>query len=285
MSPVSPVSRGLRASCLATSLTTLRATSLATVMVLVAACGGSTSSDTTDDAGGSDTTGSDTTGLDTRGSDTPGLDTTGLDTTGLDTTGSDTTGSDTTGLDTSASDSSTTDTSSTDTKSDSGGRVPVNHRASDALCAGAPGPGSCSLGGGGGPTCSADGDCKSGTNGRCVENVGGGARICFCSYDTCTHDTDCAKGKLCVCHGSPYTAGGNTCTDGACRVDADCGAGGFCSPTRGGGCGGLTGYFCHTSADTCVDDPDCAGGGGVPKICAYSATSKHWECTAQLLCP
>lgn len=225
-------------------------TVVSTVLSLVA-CGGSTSSDT-GDAG--DATAADTNG----GSDTNG----GVDTNGVDGSGSDTKGSDT------------------------GGRVPLNHRADDSACGGAPAPGSCGLGGGGGPgACAKDTDCTTGTNGRCVENVGGGARVCFCSYDTCTHDSDCATGKLCVCHGSPYTAGGNTCSDGGCRTDSDCGAGGYCSPTRGGGCGGLSGYFCHTSSDTCIDDGDCPADGGGPRICAYSSSSKHWECTAQLLCP
>ena len=187
-----------------------------------------------------------------------------------------------------AADGARTDAPGSDTRTggDGGGRVPLLHRPSDAACDGAPGPGHCSSSGGGGPgACTKDGDCTTGTNGRCVENVGGGARICFCSYDSCAHDTDCPTGQLCVCHGSPYTAGGNTCTGGACRVDGDCGAGGYCSPTRGGGCGGLTGYFCHSSADSCVDDADCPSDGGGPQICAYSATSKRWECTLQMLCP
>jgi hypothetical protein len=190
------------------------------------------------------------------------------------------------GVTDSSSDGLASDTVATDTKT--GGdtsRVPLDHRPNDSACAGVPAAGNCSLAGGTG-SCTKDGDCATGTNGRCVENSGGGARMCFCSYDTCAHDTDCPAGKLCACHGSSYLTGGNTCLDGNCRVDGDCGAGGYCSPSRGGGCGGLSGYYCHTSGDTCVDDTDCKSDGGGPQMCAFMpSTTKRWECTPQMLCP
>jgi hypothetical protein len=184
-----------------------------------------------------------------------------------------------------AADASTTDAASRDSAAgdasgSDGSRAPVHHRANDSACSGPSPGGDCALAGAG--ACKADSDCTAGTNGRCVES-GGGAIFCSCSYDTCTHDTDCPTGKLCACHGSTYFTGGNTCTDGNCRIDADCGVGGYCSPSRGG-CGGLTGYYCHAGSDTCIDDADCPSSGS-PMICAYSSTSKHWECTALLLCP
>jgi hypothetical protein len=97
------------------------------------------------------------------------------------------------------------------------------------------------------------------------------------------HDGDCGTGKLCACHGSPYTYGtGNTCTPGNCRVDADCGPGGYCSPAfNTSGCGSLGGYYCHTANDQCVNDNDCPSA----NVCTYSASAAVWQCAATVLCP
>jgi hypothetical protein len=129
-----------------------------------------------------------------------------------------------------------------------------------------------------------DSQCTAGTNGRCYESTGG-ALFCACTYDTCMHDTSCATGQVCACHGSQYTNGlGNTCKPGNCRVDADCGAGGYCSPSYDtASCGSLAGYYCHTPTDECIDDSDCATTGG-PAVCAYSSTAGHWQCTKMALC-
>jgi Cys-rich repeat protein len=99
------------------------------------------------------------------------------------------------------------------------------------------------------------------------------------------HDTDCAAGQACACHGSAYTSTGNTCLAGDCRVDSDCGAGGYCSPAYNtASCGGLLGYFCHTAKDQCIDDSDCSTSSGL-QVCTYSKTSGTWQCAARLLCP
>ena len=162
------------------------------------------------------------------------------------------------------------------------GRVPVNHRVDDSQCSQPPGNGTCSFGGSsGGGMCSSDAQCAdAGPNGRCIQ-FNGGVAFCGCTYDACEHDTDCTGGP-CACHGSPYTGGaGNTCVMGNCRVDSDCGAGGYCSPTYStNGCGSLGGYYCHTAADQCIDDSDCAGSG--LEVCAYS--SGNWQCQQQVLC-
>jgi hypothetical protein len=121
-----------------------------------------------------------------------------------------------------------------------------------------------------------------GTNGRCRYSTGG-AIFCSCSYDTCLHDTDCPTGETCGCRGSPYVSGGNSCVKSDCRVDSDCGAGGYCSPTTGS-CGVLLGYFCHTQKDQCVNDSDCAIDGGGLRKCGYSTTAGYWMCTNVLLC-
>lgn len=160
--------------------------------------------------------------------------------------------------------------------------VPVNHRTDDSQCGTVPAPGTCSFGS---PyfMCSMDSQCTDGgPNGRCITGSGGPA-YCGCTYDTCVHDTDCATGELCVCHGSPYTNGaGNTCMPGNCRVDSDCGSGGYCSPAHGTtGCGGISGYYCHTRQDTCTNDSDCGSG---LDVCTWSDTDARWECQMQLLC-
>jgi hypothetical protein len=56
------------------------------------------------------------------------------------------------------------------------------------------------------------------------------------------HDTDCAAGQACACHGSTYTFGaGSTCIQGNCPVDSDC-------------------------------------GDFNPQVCAYSTTAGSWQC-------
>ena len=166
------------------------------------------------------------------------------------------------------------------------GQTPVNHRPSDAQCSAPSAPGECLnlvIAG-----CTGDGDCTSGTNGRCITSFGGYAPSCVCTYDTCMQDTDCPHGQTCACHGSAYVISGSTCVAGNCRVDADCGAGGYCSPSPAlSACGNgvPAGYYCHTTGDLCIDDSNCtatntvnnANAGGLP-MCAYSTTDTRWEC-------
>jgi hypothetical protein len=108
---------------------------------------------------------------------------------------------------------------------------------------------------------------------------------CSCSYDTCADDAACSPNETCACHGTTYNDGGNTCVTGNCRVDSDCGVGGYCSPSASTtGCGGgIAGYYCHTVEDQCINDSDCTGGAG--EVCAYSAVDLAWTCQQELLCP
>jgi hypothetical protein len=131
--------------------------------------------------------------------------------------------------------------------------------------------------------CSGDSSCTAGTNGRCVE-TGGGVEYCTCTYDMCSGDSACPADETCACHGSPYTDGdGNTCVQGNCRVDSDCGANGYCSPSYDvNSCGSLAGYYCHTPEDQCVNDTDCPANGS--ELCAYAATDGRWECHQQEFC-
>jgi len=116
-----------------------------------------------------------------------------------------------------------------------------------------------------------DGPC---VNGACAD------------IDHCMHDSDCpGSTDVCSCYPQTLVMGGfsygNACVAGNCRTDADCGPGGFCSPTVDPQCGGyrgVQGYDCHTCEDTCVDDTDCGDGKPGSPYCAYDPTVGHWTC-------
>jgi hypothetical protein len=67
---------------------------------------------------------------------------------------------------------------------------------------------------------------------------------------------------------------------GNCQIDADCGDGGYCSPTQGdcGSYSGIIGYYCHTPADTCVNDSECSDPERGPGYCMYRPELGHWQC-------
>jgi hypothetical protein len=168
----------------------------------------------------------------------------------------------------------------------SGGTIPVNHRPNDLPCIAAPPASNCMSSGNPADMCSSDAQCT-GANGRCFAFNGGSVGYCMCTYDACGNDSDCPAGNTCACHGSAYTGGaGNTCKASDCRVDADCGPGGFCSASvdlttcNGAGVGG---YYCHTPSDVCINDSDCPGTDGVP-ACAYSTATGRWQCASLLGC-
>jgi hypothetical protein len=179
----------------------------------------------------------------------------------------------------------------TSTTADSGGsldntgaaRVPVNHRPTMTSCPPGRGPGisisttgSCPQEG-----CLRDGDCTSGLNGRCTS--GPFACSAGCSYDECLSDADCSANVPCGCRSSDSDPARNFCaTQSNCRIDADCGPDGYCSPSilslvQNAGystCYDVaTGYFCHTPNDRCTDDSDCSQG-----TCNYNMTSQSWSC-------
>jgi hypothetical protein len=166
------------------------------------------------------------------------------------------------------------------------GRVPDNHRPNNAQCMQTAPAGTCSCNDNcSNPAewaCTSDSACADGgVNGRCVSFLGPAG--CGCTYDRCAGDTDCPSGQTCACHGSTYTfGGGNMCVPGNCRVDADCGNGGYCSPSPAMPCGmdgksycQSLGYFCHTPKDRCINDSDCTG---VAPGCVYSLSDGDWEC-------
>jgi len=135
-----------------------------------------------------------------------------------------------------------------------------------------------------GEECSMDSDCTAGTNGRCLVSTGG-ARRNSCSYDQCSMDSAC-MGQVCDCRPSATSSAPNRCLGGDCVVDADCGAGGYCSPSVGFDSVNYpyVGYYCHTAADTCLDDEDCAAMGATAR-CAYDPTTSRWACSNELFLP
>jgi len=162
------------------------------------------------------------------------------------------------------------------------GRVPTNHRAAAATCPSQRGAGvvptSCAYEAGA-VGCLQDSDCTQGKNGRC--NASGGPVVIpcpypSCSYDACETDSDCAAKTACDCRSSATDGAPNYCATGSnCAVDSDCGPGGYCSP------GGFTDsfcniptYFCHTAADTCLDDSDCCN--FLP--CSFDHNVGHFAC-------
>ena len=124
--------------------------------------------------------------------------------------------------------------------------------------------------------CSRDSDCMDsalGKNGRCL--VQGPPPRFGCSYDTCFADSACETGSVCQCRESADSVDGNHCTQPSnCRVDADCGENGYCSPSQAHEwCG--TFYACHTPDDECLNDSDCDS----DTHCDFDSKAKHWLCT------
>jgi hypothetical protein len=159
----------------------------------------------------------------------------------------------------------------------SGLREPLEHRAVANECDRVRPPG-VTLDGALLP-CEQDEDCTDGENGRCVQH-----RNVECTYDACFEDSTCAQGDqrfACECEGG-WASDHNICLhQGNCLVDADCGEGGYCSPSFGD-CGtysGTVGYFCHTAEDECVDNTDCGGPmDGSESYCKFNPAVGHWTC-------
>jgi hypothetical protein len=121
--------------------------------------------------------------------------------------------------------------------------------------------------------CKNHSDCTDGKDGLCIMRLP--SATCLCTYDACFADSDCAGG-VCVCSGS-YS--GNACVSGNCRVDADCGDRGYCSPVFAAcSVGTIIGYRCHTQKDKCVTDADCDLGWN----CTFRADG--WACSAVPSC-
>ena len=160
------------------------------------------------------------------------------------------------------------------------GRVPTKHRAEATACS----PSADAGADAGASACNTDADCGDAGVTRSVAVL-----HCLqgqCSTDQCVSDADCPNGGVCSCQGNTRgyagASPGNACVSANCRTDSDCGPGGYCAPTAST-CGpfyGVQGYYCHTCADACVDDTDCAGGVscfGSP-YCVFDPAVGHWAC-------
>ena len=159
---------------------------------------------------------------------------------------------------------------------------PEQHRPSAAACSEDRAPAGRPEGEGADwSSCTTDAECTEGTNGRCTGNSHDGWQ---CTYDQCFADDECG-GSVCACDGG-WRSGANVCLGGDCQTDADCGEGGFCSPSYGdcGEYGGVVAYYCHTCEDECYDDSDCGedpNGWGGPGYCMFNPTEGHWMCGYQ----
>lgn len=123
--------------------------------------------------------------------------------------------------------------------------------------------------------CTVHADCVNGINGRCFTS----RAMNICTYDTCFSDSDCGE-TVCLCGGDDV----NKCLIGNCQVDADCGPKGYCSPSLGscGNYGGISGYYCHTPEDECINDSECeseSGARGSP-YCAFNLVAGKWMCSS-----
>ncbi len=156
-------------------------------------------------------------------------------------------------------------------------RIPLRHRATADACDDARSESNAGLNY---PedemlACRLDSDCVDGPNGRCVDSRFGPD----CTYDGCFQDDECG-GQVCLCGES--SLGVNRCLSrGDCLVDADCGPGGYCSPSFGdcGSYSGVVAFYCHTPQDECIDDSDCEGQFDFGGYCAFNPSVGRWMCS------
>jgi hypothetical protein len=163
-------------------------------------------------------------------------------------------------------------------------RVPAVHRAEATPCDTTRRP-SVPVSNPATASCLSDADCAASTNGRCTIV---GVSSWQCTYDECFTDSDCLGSgsgtvHVCACENG-FRADNNVClSQGDCHTDADCGENGYCSPSLGtcGNYNPFESFYCHTSADECVDDADCGGSGNMEDpYCAYSTLKGHWACSS-----
>lgn len=148
-------------------------------------------------------------------------------------------------------------------------RAPEKHRAERPSCATTRSSPEPALGSVTTLGCTKNADCGAGKNGRCV--VDGDATRCV--YDACASSSECPGVAVCECGSA------NVCVSGGCLTDADCGRGGYCSPSACEVGDGVP-HFCHTTEDACLDDADCSG----IDVCRYQASSRTWRCVTSA-CP
>jgi hypothetical protein len=129
---------------------------------------------------------------------------------------------------------------------------------------------------GGSYSCMDDSNCTEGVNGRCGAFTFDNPSP-MCSYDECFNDSDCEGGVPCDCRPSGSSFEPNVClTLSNCRIDSNCGPGGYCSPSNEGI---WYAYYCHTPGETCTNDGDCPMG---QPTCGFDTSSGHWSCVLNI---
>ena len=154
---------------------------------------------------------------------------------------------------------------------------PINHRPTAQGCDRERPTGDLtSIPDGSSQACNTHEECTDGENGRCTTP---GRDWWQCTYDQCFADSDCGT-TVCACEGG-WGSDNNVCRQGNCQVDADCGAGNFCSPTFGdcGNYSGVVAFYCRTCDDECVNDTDCQDPSLGSGYCAYMPDRGHWACS------
>ena len=136
------------------------------------------------------------------------------------------------------------------------------------------------------PSCDTDAMCTNGAERSLRGQHGSSPGMPLDHTDACVHDSDCPAGEVC----STFTAralysmgsGQHLLTRQLSRGRRLACGDGYCSPSPGGSCGLLAGYYCHTASDTCAStDSQCASelnSGG------WSSARNRWECQDDLLC-
>ncbi|MBN2525037.1 MAG: hypothetical protein JXR76_01500 [Deltaproteobacteria bacterium] len=178
----------------------------------------------------------------------------------------------------SVNDSDTGSISDTDSETDTGTidfREPEIHRPEAINCENVHSPEEPPLDAEG--NCQQHSDCTEGQNGKCVQ-LGIGARgyEYYCVYDTCYLDAECEQEGMNLCFCSAREEA-HCFQYGNCQVDADCGDGGYCSPSSSDHCGYyryIDGFYCHTPRDTCMDDKDCTE----DEFCNFDVYRNLWNC-------
>jgi hypothetical protein len=167
-----------------------------------------------------------------------------------------------------------------------GGGPAPEHRPVAVACAATPGPAT--------PppdaapvTCTTNTDCQPEGGAVFARFVcRGGA----CTADQCLTDDDCPVGQACGCANQVIGLGNrvNSCLPSSCRIDADCGPTGLCSPAHSGHCGSLSGYHCRKAADACQTNEDCPcaadAGPTLGPNCEYAPEVDRWQCLSFTVC-
>jgi hypothetical protein len=122
--------------------------------------------------------------------------------------------------------------------------------------------------------CLSDAECTDGLNGRCIGDEWG--YQVYCSYDQCLTDEDCDNGAVCACGGDEDR---NVCMSSSCTINSDCAEGELCVQDTFA-CHD-SGWHCMAPDAACLSDSDCPDEEGASAPlgmgdCTYSDGA--WEC-------